>query len=263
MNRTNSIKKFHLALLTVLLCATAWPPRARAQETREPLTKTEVIRLLENGVSVERVGALAKQYGIAFQMKEDTEREIRSAGGNDELIGMLKALAPSEPPVAPAPPSPVKAAKEEPAKTAVTVDALKLLLIEGTEVKLKFAEDLSSKTAVEGDPVSFVLAQDIRVGDAVVVRSGVSAVGEVSHVQQAGFMGRPGELNVRLKYIRAGETRILLRGSKVKDVEGKTGTLGVLLAPLGLLKPGKHVEVKEGTRLTAYVDEDVRLPAAR
>ena len=42
--------------------------------------EAEVIRLLENGVSPDRVGALAKQYGIAFQVNEDAEKQLRGAG---------------------------------------------------------------------------------------------------------------------------------------------------------------------------------------
>ena len=40
----------------------------------------------------------------------------------------------------------------------------KLVLKEGSEVKLKFAENLSSKTATEGDPVNLILDEDIKIG---------------------------------------------------------------------------------------------------
>lgn len=46
----------------------------------------------------------------------------------------------------------------------------KLVLKEGTDVKLKFAQDLSSKTAAEDDPVNLVLDEDLKVGDVVVAR---------------------------------------------------------------------------------------------
>jgi hypothetical protein len=35
--------------------------------------------------------------------------------------------------------------------------------------------------------------------------------------------------------------------------------LTVLFGPIGLIKHGKNVEVKAGTPLTAYVDDDVPL----
>jgi hypothetical protein len=259
VNQSKSARILFYAMMFLVLEAVILPCGARGQEAREPLTKTEVIRLLENGVSTDRVGALAKQYGIAFQLTEDAEKEIRAAGANDELIGMLKALAPTAAPP-PTPPSAAKPAKEEPAKPA---EPKKYLLRDGTAVRLKFAQDLSSKNAMEGDAVNFVLAEDVWVGDALVVRSGATAVGEVSHVQRPGFLGKPAELNVRINYMKVGATRVRLRGTKGKETAGSTGTLGILLAPLGLLMPGKQIEVKEGTHLTAYVDEDVKLPAPR
>ncbi|MGH9801997.1 MAG: hypothetical protein ACRD82_16670, partial [Blastocatellia bacterium] len=121
---------------------------------------------------------------------------------------------------------------------------------EGTEISLKFAEDLTSKTATEGDPVNLLLAEDLKVGDVVVAKAGAKAVGNITHAKKSGMMGRAGELNMRLEYLKVGDTRIKLRGSKGKEGEGKEGTavvLTVLFGPLGLLKKGKNVEIKEGT----------------
>jgi hypothetical protein len=55
---------------------------------------------------------------------------------------------------------------------------------------------------------------------------------------------------------------VKLRGSKGKEGQGKEGTavaLTVLFGPLGLIKHGKNVEVKAGTQLNAFVDDDVTL----
>jgi hypothetical protein len=138
-------------------------------------------------------------------------------------------------------------------------------LKEGTEVKLQFAQDLSSKTAEEGDPVNFKLAEDLKVGDVVVAKAGAIAVGEVTHAKKAGHLGKGGELNVRVNYLKAGAKRVRLRASKGKEGEGKEGTaiaLTVLFGPIGLLKHGKQIVVKEGTPLTAYVDEDTEIPTS-
>lgn len=70
----------------------------------------------------------------------------------------------------------------------------KLLLREGADVSLKFAQDLSSKTAVDDDPLSLVLDEDIKVGDAVIVKAGAKAVGTITHAKKAGMMGKAGEL---------------------------------------------------------------------
>lgn len=142
----------------------------------------------------------------------------------------------------------------------------KLILKEGTDVKLKFAQDLSSKTAADDDPVNLVLDEDLKVGDVTVVKAGAKAVGTVTHAKKAGMMGKGGELNLRLEYLLVGDSRLRLRGTKGKEGEGKVGTavaLTVLFGPIGLIKHGKNVEVKQGTPLLAYVDQDFAVPTAK
>ncbi len=138
----------------------------------------------------------------------------------------------------------------------------KLVLKEGTEVKLKFSDDLSSKTATEGDSVNLVLDEDIKLGDVVVAKAGCKAVGSITNAKKAGMMGKAGELNMRLEHLKVGDDRVKLRGNKGKEGQGKEGTavaLTVLFGPIGLIKHGKNVEVKAGTPLTAYVDADAPL----
>ena len=139
-------------------------------------------------------------------------------------------------------------------------------LKEGTEVKLKFADAISSKTAAEDDTVNLVLDEDLKVGDTVVAKAGAKAIGKVTHTKKAGMMGKAGELNMRLEYLKVGDLRVRLRGNKGKEGEGKEGTaivLTVLFGPLGLLKKGKNIEIKEGTSLNAFVDEDIKMPAVK
>jgi hypothetical protein len=138
------------------------------------------------------------------------------------------------------------------------------LLKEGTDVILKFAQDLSSKTAQEDDRVNFELAEDLKVGDVIIAKIGTKAVGTVTHAKKSGMFGKGGELNVRLEYLKVGDLRVRLRGNKGKEGSDKTGTavaLTVLFGPIGLIKHGKNVEVKTGAPLKAFVDEDIRLPA--
>jgi hypothetical protein len=152
------------------------------------------------------------------------------------------------------------------ASSAPAVPATKLVLKEGTDVKLKFADDLSSKTATEGDPVNLVLDEDLKVGDVVVVKAGAKATGTVTNAKKAGMLGKAGELNMRLEHLKAGDQRVKIRGSKGKEGQGKEGTmiaLTVLFGPIGLIKHGKNVEVKAGTPLAAYVDADTPLDPAK
>ncbi|CAN5589620.1 hypothetical protein BH10ACI4_BH10ACI4_35370 [soil metagenome] len=142
-------------------------------------------------------------------------------------------------------------------------DALgKYMLREGEDVNLTFAQDLSSKTSSEGDPVALTLVDDLKVGNIVVAKAGAHAMGEVTKAEKSGMMGKAGSLNLRLDYIKVGDTKIRLRGTKGK--EGASGTTGavvltVLFGPLGLIKHGKNVEIKQGSSLHAFVADDVAL----
>lgn len=161
---------------------------------------------------------------------------------------------------------PVKATTTEPAPASASASTEKLVLKDGSDVKLKFAEAISSKTATEGDSVNLLLDEDLKIGNVVVAKAGSKAVGTVTHAKKAGMMGKAGELNMRLDYLKVGDERVKIRGSKGKEGEGKEGTavaLTVLFGPIGLIKHGKNVDVKEGTPLAAYIDQDYTIPAGK
>ncbi|HTX76750.1 MAG TPA: hypothetical protein VMD29_11140 [Terracidiphilus sp.] len=138
-----------------------------------------------------------------------------------------------------------------------------VVLREGTDVRLKFAEPISSKTAALDDPVTLILDDDVKVGDIVVAKAGAKAFATVTNVKKAGMLGKGGELNIRLESMKAGDVRVHLRGSKGREGENKTGAvvaLTVLFGPIGLIKHGKNIEIPAGTPLTAYVADDATIP---
>lgn len=84
---------------------------------------------------------------------------------------------------------------------------------ESTQVGLKFAADVNSKTAHVGDPVEFILDEDMKVGESVVVPKGAQARAIVAEAKKAGMMGKPGDLSVQLQFLIAGNNHIPLRGT--------------------------------------------------
>jgi len=166
--------------------------------------------------------------------------------------------APAAPAASPTP-APVSVAAPAP---AVAVVPATVVLAEGSDVPLTFDQDLSSKTAQEGDSVTCVLAEDLKVGEVVVAKAGSKAVGEVTNAKKAGMMGKAGELNIRLDYLKVGGIKIKLRGSRGK--EGESGTTGVvvltvLFGPIGLIKHGHDIEIKKGNAIKVYVADDINL----
>ncbi|MGC1257956.1 MAG: hypothetical protein WA867_20515 [Candidatus Acidiferrales bacterium] len=190
------------------------------------------------------------------------------------LSSSVKAQEPAPAPAPTAAPAPsaapaltvVPVAAAAPATPPAAPPSDRVVLKEGTEVPLAFSADLNSKTAVDDDTVSMTLADDLKVGDVVVVRKGAPAVATVTNAHKAGMMGKPGELSIPLEYVKSDDQRLRLRGNKGKEGEGKVGAtvaLTVLFGPIGLIKHGKNVDIPEGTPLTAYVDQDYTLAPAK
>jgi len=154
-------------------------------------------------------------------------------------------------------------AQTQPASQTM-VTAQSVLLREGTEVALKLRQELTSKTAAEGDSVNLTLDQDLKVGAVTVAKAGSGAVGTITHAQKAGVVGRPGDLGLRVEYLKADDATIRLRGTHGKQGKGREGTavaLTVVFGPIGLIKHGRNAQFREGTPLVAYVDQDIELRA--
>jgi hypothetical protein len=100
-----AMKRLLAAVWMLAIWFTAPVLRSNAQAPRKPLSKQDVIRLLEGNVSPARVGDLARQHGIDFQVIPETERELRAVlekGGSTpdatkSFLGMLRMLAPKPP----------------------------------------------------------------------------------------------------------------------------------------------------------------------
>jgi Chitobiase/beta-hexosaminidase C-terminal domain len=153
------------------------------------------------------------------------------------------------------------------ANAAVTPSAsAKLLLARGTAVPLVFASDVSSKKAEVGDNISMTLANDVKVGDVVVVKKGTPAVATVTEVDGNGVMGMPGEIFFQVDSLLADGTVVKLRGNAAKEGQDKVGkAFGLMFVPVvpaGLFVRGKDAEIKQGSLFTAFVDADTLLSRA-
>ena len=129
---------------------------------------------------------------------------------------------------------------------------------------MKLAQKLTAKSAVVGEPVELVLAQDLKVNDAVVVRQGARVLGTVVAGKESEKKKTEAHgLAMRVDFLKAGDQKIRLRGEK--RAEGKrnkdamvAGTIFLGVSGL-LMTSGKHYEIPEGSPVTAYVDEDIEV----
>lgn len=160
---------------------------------------------------------------------------------------------------APAPTTPgapsAPLAQPEPAKAVAHVP-------EGTELRIRFEEMISSATASTGDTFSISSDEEIHLADGTVIPAGFRGRGEVTAAEKNGMLGKAGQLNVRLTYLKIGDARVRLRATK--GAEGASGAtsavvLTALFGPIGLIKHGHNVVIQKGQTMTAFVDEDINL----
>jgi hypothetical protein len=112
-----------------------------AQKSQKPLSKKEVIELLEGEVAPSRVAEVARKEGITFQMTLGTEKELLDAGANDDLLKVLRQLAPKQP------------ASEPPASSgSETGSGAPILLIEATPggAQVYIDDEPKASTSSEG-----------------------------------------------------------------------------------------------------------------
>jgi len=255
--------RFSLLFLGTLVLTLA----AHAQ-TQKPLTNADVLNMSKEGFDAGLIVKDIESNPTDFDVSPQALIDLKAAGVPQSVMEAMLAARAAKPSAAVeashgAADVPSTAPNGVPDSGGCNANNA-CLLRDGTDVALKFVADISSKTAHEGDPVEFLLDDDLKVADKVVAAKGSHAVATVSNAKRAGMMGKGGELNVQLQYLVVGSNHVHLRGTKGKEGDSKTGAtvaLTVLFGPIGLIKHGKEVQIPAGTPLKAYIDQDIWLPA--
>jgi len=176
-----------------------------------------------------------------------------------KLSALVLLVAMSATPAAPA--AALASAQQDAAPAAVAANTV--TVPDGTELSVVTIDEITSKTATEGDQLTFKVEEDVKIGGKVVIAAGTIAKGEVANAKKSGRMGKGGALSIRiLSTTTVDNQKIKLRASKGKEGDDKTGTtvaLAVLFGPLGFLKKGKDAKIKPGTKIRAYTDEEKKV----
>jgi hypothetical protein len=147
-------------------------------------------------------------------------------------------------------------------------------LLDGTPVKLRLSENLTSATAKAGDQVPFEVTDDVLVDGVAVIAKGGAALATVTDANPKRRMGRGGKLDVNVDSARLldGE-KVQLRASQENQGGGHVGAMtGAMVgtaivffpaAPLFLFMHGKDVTIPQGTEITAFVEGDMKLEMAK
>ncbi|MBD2306084.1 hypothetical protein H6G17_11225 [Chroococcidiopsis sp. FACHB-1243] len=145
--------------------------------------------------------------------------------------------------------------------------AKKLTLASGTKLQLELAEELSSKTAQEGDIVVYYAATNVlSPTKEILIKKGARATGKVTEAKRARMFGKKGQLNFTVEEIEAVDgTKIPLRSTVEKNGKGRGATMvavAALVSVFGVFIKGKNITVKPGTLVEAYVDYDTVVETA-
>ncbi|HZQ44810.1 MAG TPA: PEGA domain-containing protein [Acidobacteriaceae bacterium] len=146
-------------------------------------------------------------------------------------------------------------------------------LLDGTPVKMRLAENLSSETNKTGDQVPFEVTEEVDVDGVAVIPKGAQALATVTDAQPKRRMGRGGKLDVNVDSVRLADgEKAQLRAEKGANGGGHVGAMtGAMVgtaivffpaAPLFLFMHGKSVEIPKGTEVTAFVQGDMHLTMA-
>src|ERR1700722_17471135 len=146
-------------------------------------------------------------------------------------------------------------------------------LLDGTPVKLRLSQSISSAEAKVGQEVPFEVVEDVKVYDTVILPKGAVAIANVTEAEHKKSMGRAGKLNVTISYARLGDNeKVALRAVKEAKGGGHVGAMtGAIVAtsivffpaaPLFLFIHGKDITIPQGTEITAFVDGDMHLDMA-
>jgi PEGA domain len=164
------------------------------------------------------------------------------------------------------PQSPV-AAKPSPTTTQSTKSAaIGPTLGNGTRIKLKLDEILSSADAQIGQTVKFDIAEEVRVGDVIVVPKGGLVCATVIKAEHKKIFGHCGKvtLSTSLRLADGNEvplSTVLDGGPGDHELCRVINTVGTIFPIVPL--PGKDITMQEGTEVTAVVNGDVPLKMAK
>ncbi len=147
-------------------------------------------------------------------------------------------------------------------------------LEDGTPVKLRISQTVSSADAHVNDRVEFEVIEEIRVAGTLIISKGGIAWGTVTEAQHKRRMGRGGKLEIVMDSVRLvdGE-KAALRATKEAQGGGHVGvmTAGIVatglifwpVAPVFLFMHGKDITISKGTEVPTFINGNFALDMAK
>ena len=187
------------------------------------------------------------------------------------IRGLLSILLLSQSAAVSTPPQQETAKKQDQPSTAMDP---KTTLEDGTPVKLRISQTVSSADAHLNDRVEFEVLEDIKVADTLIIPKGGIAWGTVTEAQPKRRMGRGGKLEIVMDSVRLADgEKAALRATKEVKGGGHVGAMtagivvtGLILwpaAPFFLFMHGKDISIPKGTEVPTFINGNFALDMAK
>lgn len=144
-----------------------------------------------------------------------------------------------------------------------------VLVPRGTLVKIALETDLNSEKNEEGDPVPYVVLEDVRIEGVLVIAKNTRGEGRITKVRRRGAFGRPGRIEIDFGTVEAVDgTRIpLVMGERaIQENKAMAYAVGASIAGLAIFGPvgavagvfvqGEPAKVERGKEFYLEVAED-------
>ena len=149
-----------------------------------------------------------------------------------------------------------------------------IVVSEGTKVRVRLEQQISSATAEEGQTVEFSVTDSVRVGDTVVISEGARVTGVITEAHEKRRLGRAGKLDFSIDRVRTVDNQWVPLRYTVTKKSGQSHAIrtGILTAgvaavfwpaaPVMLLWKGQDVNINRGVAFDVYTDANHTLGSA-
>lgn len=155
--------------------------------------------------------------------------------------------------------------------SAVTFGQTQIVVPDGTKIRVRLDQQISSATADEGQIVELSVTEAVKVDDVVVIPEGARVTGTITEATAKRRMGRAGKLDFSIDRVRGVDNewiplRYTLNKKAGESHAVRTGiiTAGVAAvfwpaAPVFLLMHGKDITINKGVTFDVFTDSDHHL----
>jgi len=145
------------------------------------------------------------------------------------------------------------------------------VLPEGTKLRVRLDQNISSATAEEGQIVELSVTDALKVGDTIVVPEGARVTGTITQAQEKRRMGRAGKLDFSIDRVKSADNQWIPLRYTVTKKSGQSHAVstGILTAgaavvfwpaaPVFLLRKGNDITINRGTAFDVFTDANYTL----